>query len=593
MPIDTSKQCVITNNSGKDIVVALAIETDETTSPDAIEAFSGQLEILITSDSSTVIKNSNTGTVTLNRSYVTNGNGYVHDYNLVLSDKDWIYPLAALPVTRQTINGTPGYAPKTLSADEETAISQAAAFYQTITVYPDTQLANDYFTALKQAIPAGLDQADGSPGSANAIADAMTNVLTSFFEKTTAYNKVTLADLVAVNNYYNNFPSVWAQYKNSLTYYLYGSDGTTATFAGTLSLQKSGPIDITKASGGYTCTFTPAVNPTDTATTGVDTASAVTLTYADGIFTNDTNAAAPEIALKGSFMLQKIFTGATDDKSVLTVMTGKANGVPCIGFDAPQTDGTSVPKVAPVALSGSIEKYWDTLMHPKKQHEWIVTILTFVGAVLLVPLTINAIYQVYRVIRSKAQTNEPLTRQFLENRAADISSNLLNRNKKSNQIWSEGDFTDDFFNIGKLSSNTKAVKTAYLLDKAVEKQRACLDQFERYQRLLGDSDKILLEKSFDLATEISNALFYTRFGELTGILPEQKSRFSKLQNNVFEIHNKIDKRMSEQAQDLVDSNQNASAAILSGIRAEEEESSREDADDDIEAKDIIKIEEGA
>src|SRR5262249_44128845 len=150
-------------------------------------------------------------------------------------------------------------------------------------------------------------KADGGPDSAKAVADAIENAIDSFFRGTDQYKNVTLADVIAVDNYYNNFPCVWAQYQDSMTYYLYGADDVKAVFAGTLALNKSGAVDITKPNSGYTCSFVPAVNPSDTTKTDVDTIKTVTLTYSDGVFLDDVNVSSPAIGLKGNFLLKRLF----------------------------------------------------------------------------------------------------------------------------------------------------------------------------------------------------------------------------------------------------------------------------------------------
>jgi hypothetical protein len=136
-------------------------------------------------------------------------------------------------------------------------------FYQTVCSIPDSQLAKDYLTAIDTAKNAALAKADDSPGSAQAVTGAISDTMNAFFKGSQDYQQLSFADVVAVNNYYRNFPAVWAQYKDDITYYLYGGDGTTAGFMGTFSVKKSGPLDVTKPGGGYGCTFMPAVTPTD------------------------------------------------------------------------------------------------------------------------------------------------------------------------------------------------------------------------------------------------------------------------------------------------------------------------------------------
>ena len=104
---DQSKLCSITNNSGKDVVVALMISDDETTSPNAVVSANQQFEILKTSAGNTVIENGSSDTVTLDHNFNAGGGetGYVQDYELIISDSTWLYPVADLPVAQSALSG--------------------------------------------------------------------------------------------------------------------------------------------------------------------------------------------------------------------------------------------------------------------------------------------------------------------------------------------------------------------------------------------------------------------------------------------------------------------------------------------------------
>jgi hypothetical protein len=141
---DQSKLCSLTNNTGKDVVVALTISDDETASQNAIISASQQLEILKTSAGNTVIKNGSSDTVTLDHNYKEGADetGYVQGYDLVVSDSTWLYPLADLAVVQQGSNGTASYAPQTVDAANQAPMAQAFDFYQTIAAYPSLSISN-------------------------------------------------------------------------------------------------------------------------------------------------------------------------------------------------------------------------------------------------------------------------------------------------------------------------------------------------------------------------------------------------------------------------------------------------------------------
>ncbi len=324
MATDQSKQCVITNNSGKDIVIALSINADEGSSSNAITAANGQLEILKTSSGSTVIKNGSSDTITLDRSYnLRSGEtGYVLNYDLQICDSNWMNPITHLLVTQQTINGLPGFEPQTVAATNG-IMNSAESFYQTIVASPNSQLAKSYMAALQTAynsIPVSFD------------------AINQFFKNTQDYQQVTNADLTAVVNYYNNFPYIWARNKDSMIYYLYESgtnSNNMASFAGILLLQKSVIIEASKTNGGYTCLFMPAITP-QTNSTNIDPSKAVTLTYQYGIFVDDPNSDVPNIGLKGTFLVKSYLTKNPIDTGIITIVNGAMNGRLCEGFDTPQ-----------------------------------------------------------------------------------------------------------------------------------------------------------------------------------------------------------------------------------------------------------------
>src|SRR5215467_1427051 len=110
---DQSKLCSVTNNSGKDVVVALMIGDDETTSQNAVISANRQFEILKTSAGNTVIESGSSGTVTLDHNF--KAGSYVQDYELIISDSTWLYPVADLPVAQEGTNGSASYAPQTVN----------------------------------------------------------------------------------------------------------------------------------------------------------------------------------------------------------------------------------------------------------------------------------------------------------------------------------------------------------------------------------------------------------------------------------------------------------------------------------------------
>lgn len=570
---DTSKQCNITNNSGRDIAVALALPADETPSANAVEAANGQWEILKTAAGGTVIENGSSATVTLDHNYkeAPDGDGYVPGYDIIISEREWLYPLATLPVQQQTGNGATGYAAQTVAADKLAVMNKAVDFYQTIAVYPNSKLATDYTAAIEAAKETAVEKADGTAARAAAISEAIYEGMTAFFNGTQDYKDVTLADVVAVDGYYTAFPTVWAQYKDSLIYYLYGSDGETAGFTGALSLQKEGALDAAKSNGGYTCLFLPAVNNAGGSTVDVDTGKAVALTYTNGLFVDDAKSATPAIALRGSFILKRAFTLVPDDKSVMAIVTGTVNNRTCIGFDAPQKSSEPEEKnvTATATASSPVEKYWDTLIHPATQKDLIITIMTFVCAALLIPAMAFAVYRIYKAVTGKPK-QKPATKGDVE----DIINKKREAIDETDPIW---------FGPGKEAIPPREFKSIALAEEAELNYLYARGLFGAFQYQVDAIEELLRYSSMLSKTAIGNlqnALDYIsnyedKLGENAGN-PENRTVIEKMLTEgykQFQIHKghieaaygKVKKEMVEDAIETMDESIKTSSAMFDNI----------------------------
>jgi hypothetical protein len=585
------KLCKITNNSGKDIVVALIINDDETTGQDAVISANQQVEILKTSGGNTVIKNGGSDTVTLDHNYKSGADetGYVPDYHLIVSDCNWLYPLADLSVVQQGTNGSASYTSQTVDVTNEAAMTHAFDFYQTITGYPSSQLAKDYMSALQQTDDAVLAAADGGTDSAKAVSDAIEIRMNSFFEGTQEYKDVTLADIVAIDNYYNNFPFVWAQYRDSLTYYLYGTDGTSASFAGTLSLNKSGAVDITKSNGGYTCAFAPAVNPSETSKTDVDTTQSVNLTYSDGLFLDDPQSASPKIGLKGSFLLERLFTNDPDDNNIISVLSGMVNGITCIGFDTPQPTDNSLQEGNKTALAGSsAQKYWDALIHPKNQMDLMASILTLVGAILLVPATAGAIYGVYRIALYRAQKakQDAIDKQIIErsknymDNAIDVKVGKWCGPRKDWFVEKNLNNIEGYNKV--LQNDAKSIK----LLRAFNLQWKCLQKYLEYSVVFNSSQSVQLQENFVSIHSAIEVLHECTPVELETELPGCYQAFSDAQKCIQDLGTVVAKELSAEAQQTVNNDIAESSMIFANI----ENSTKKDLEEESEINPEIREE---
>ena len=391
-PTQPNKLCKVTNNSGTDIVVGTPITSDETENTTPIVSVNKDFEILYTSSGDTVIKDSGTDSVTLDRTHLdatTKQPVYTKGYDLLISSSTWLTPIANIGVALNPI--TKVFKPQTVTADSKTAMQQTADFYQTIAAYPTSKLAKDYIAAMNGTSDDADSKADGSADSATNVSNSIEGGVSGFFASTKSYQKVTMANIVAIEAYYNMFPFVWANFADSTTYYLYSSDGNATSFQGALSLRKSGNIDITKPNGGYTCSFAPAVNPTDTSKTDVNTGAAKSLTYSNGLFTDDVNADIPQIALKGAFSLKRTFTKDPNDTKVIVIISGTVNGATCLGFD--QTQATKA--------DDTTQDWLNSLFHPTTAAGIFNSVMQILGALMMLHFVVSTLWGIGKWIREK------------------------------------------------------------------------------------------------------------------------------------------------------------------------------------------------
>jgi|GEM_PF-6723967 len=576
---DQSKLCSITNNSGKDVVVALMISDDETTSPNAVVSANQQFEILKTSAGNTVIENGSSDTVTLDHSF--KAGSYVQDYDLIISDSTWLYPVADLPVVQEGTNGFASYAPQTVTTDSQSVINQALTFYQTVCSLPDSQLAKNYLTAIDTAKNTTLAKADDSPGSAQTVAGAIADIMNTFFKGTQDYQQLSFANVVAVNNYYRNFPVVWAQYKDDITYYLYGGDGTTAGFMGTFSLKKSGPLDVTMPGGGYVCTFMPAVAPTNMDKTDVDATKAVTLFYSNGLFLDDPRS----IGLRGSFLLKRMFTTEPADNDIIPVITGNINGTACIGFDTPQK---STQQGA--GGSGLVVAYFGQLTNPQLLNDWLISIMTFAGSALLIPAMVGAVYGVYRIARYKTQAKGTLSKQMVEDYL-----NKQNESVKQQDLEWAGTIEAEVAVYHDLTTTqvqgiTNNSITSQILTSTFIVQTACVKELLKYSTSLSrDSNRKLQSILSSIhASELANIkaadkTIYKQpelLPERTAVLQQELVNLSGYQSGLDSIYEEIRDKISKDANALIDTSIDSITAFsvsLQNLMKREAEEEKEPA----------------
>jgi len=412
---DPTKEIKITNSSKSPIVLMLPTTSSQTTDANGTMVYDQALEIVKAVDGSTTVPTGSTKTFLLDQTYVNPSTGksaYSTVYDLLPCTANWYSPVANIGVM-QSFATPPSYPAQTVTAANAKAFQDAATFVQTIAAYPTTALATQYQQALNQAQTNASGQANGSANSATATAASVTNTVNQFFKSTKSFQDVTLQAVVAVQSYYGTFPFVWAEYATgTTTYYLYSSNGTATSFVGTIALTPPAALDISKPNAGYTCTFTPASNGSDTTTVAVNTAAAKSLTYTGGLFVDDVNSDLPQIAVKGTFQIKSLFTTKPADTQIITVLSGTINGSTCIGFDSAQLS------------SNPDDSFWDTLFHPKTAAQIFQSVMEIGGFLMLLVFAGQSIYGIAKWARSLAAEKQPTTKELLDEHLAKLQESI-------------------------------------------------------------------------------------------------------------------------------------------------------------------------
>ncbi|WP_431685672.1 hypothetical protein [Hahella sp. NBU794] len=581
---DQSKECVITNNCTSDIVILSPTTAQAPGDTQNASVYDQDLEILSLLEGGTVISQNGSGTVYLDQYYTdpnTKQQQYSLVYNLLASTSSWYFPVDNIGVM-QNIFGSPVTFPaQTVTTDEQQSIANAATFYQTIAAYPTSQLTQNYETAMNGAQTTAQGQADGSANSSDNVANSITDSVNAFFASTKGFQNVTLAGLVAVESYYSKFPFVWAQY-DSTTYYLYSSDGNTTSFVGTLSLTKPSALDLSKPNAGYACTFTPAKDPTDTSTVDVDSSQAKTLTYSNALFVDNVNADIPDVAVKGTFQLKRVFTQNPSDTQIIPVLTGTIAGETCIGFDSPQlsTDQSS--------------EFWNTLFHPKNSAQVFNSIMTIGGAVMMLHFVGSTLYGIFKWVKNRGKAKEPTTEDLFKqqqeafekalNEKIDTAVQKLTNGKQNAPEDTESALEEINSERGSIDDNLNAIN----LEEGLKVEASTLEIQAQYESEMNGQQLEQLESSATSIKNSNDALNSATEENLHDVVTEQTSAFKDIQANTSALTESLDKSISSEQQAQIESNQAASEKVSEDIENSEKNAEEDASNSDPKAEDEIK-----
>ncbi len=577
---DTSKQIQITNNSSSDVVIFLPTTSDSPASTNAIKVYNQDLEILPSITGETVISEGGKQTFLLNQHYKDPDSGqmvYSSLYNLMASTKAWYYPVDNMGVMQLFSK----YAPQTITKAEQKSIEDAATFYQTISAYPTSQLAKNYQTAMTSTQTNAANQADGSSSSSDNIANAISGGADNFFKSTKGFKDVTLSSLVAIESYYKKFCFVWAQYKKSVTYYLYSNDGKATSFVGTLSLERASSIDLTKLNSGYACTFTPASDPKDTTSVDVDASKAKILTYSDGLFVDDVNKDIPAVAVKGTFQLKRLFTQVPTDSQIITVMTGTIDGAVCIGFDSPQKSDDK---------SGS--DYWTTLFEPKTSEGVFHLVMTLGGVLMMMHFAYMQLKAFHTWCRRRVMEKEPTTAEQWERQQEFIKKTVKENFDEMYKKMSGGkesapvDVEKGIEEIDLSRNSIIDYVDAGHLNQNIELQSKSMEDLAELAPKMSQDQMIELQKCATSLNDASKAINSARRNELHEEVEVQQAKLTDVNANLNDLTEPLLASMSAEERISIENNQKVSNEIAEQMKQSkerelEENESEPEIDDEI------------
>ncbi|MCG1056049.1 hypothetical protein KQH49_14440 [Mycetohabitans sp. B5] len=576
---DQSKQIEVTNNSGVTACILTPTTNNPTDPANGVMVYDQSLELLKATDGTTTINNNATQTFTLDQYYIdptTHQKKYSTLYNLLVSTADWLSPVANLGV----IQIMSKYAPQTVTAESLKSMKEAATFFQTINAYPNSKLTTDFQTAMSGAQTAASKAADGSSGSSDAVADSIADNVNKFFKSTTSYKDVTLASFVAMQSYYQAFPFAWAAYGDK-TFYLYATTGSTTQFMGTITLTKPTTLDVTLPNAGYSCTFAPAVKPSDTTSVEVDNSQSKTLVYLNGLFVDSASPDNPALAVKGLFMVKSQFTQTPSDTAIIPVLTGTVNGMMALGFDQPQKSDDK-----------QHSDYWNVLFAPKGVAQIFESVMAWGGAVMLLHFVGTTLYGIYKWARGLGAAKQPTMQEMFEQQLKSIQDALQAQNQDVAQRMSDGQMSapsspeaamqDLAVQTGNIADEVNAAS----LEDGVNAMNTTMQELAQYMSEMSQDQLTQLEGLGGQLQDVQNALTNATSETLHTVVQEQVQAMKDLHSGMDGFVDSVSESLSAQSAEMIKSNQTAVQEINKQIEESQEEQEKIVDDDDPAAEPI-------
>lgn len=319
----------ITNDTDADIVV-ISVAGDSS----GEQLYTRELNILQTADGASFIKAAS-GAVMRFEEATTN--------SLIIAKADNLFPLKTVDAPAQGANT---YGEVAVTAGDLKNMQLTEKFVQMIRTFTTSALAKDFTDALATKDP---------------------DIIDGFFKNNKDYSNLTQDMVAAVQTYYEAYPFIWADYKEAKTYQLYTSDGKKNKYIGSVSLRNecAVPMSTDKTVPGFSMIYQSAETDAEPAP----------LYYSKGQFVDDLDN--PTVCLQAFFILKSQVTHKDDDKSIITMVSGTADGDTVLGYEDKANEQKKKSLIA-------------GLIDPHTTQDW----LTLVGGALLAAAALGILVKV-------------------------------------------------------------------------------------------------------------------------------------------------------------------------------------------------------
>ncbi len=568
---DVSQEIKVINKTSNSVcVITPTVTPPVDDDPYAVGIYGQDLEYLNTTDKKSTLAEGETGLYWLNQ-HITipeeTAPVYIETYNLVVSSASFWKPVANFSV-KQKHNA---YTPVSATTADVTSMTEANAFYQTITAYPNSKLAANFLAAMQSTKNQANSIVSNPDTSPDEDADTLEESVNKFFKSTTSYKNVTLASFTSMRSYFQRFPFVWSTYGDK-TYYLYASNGKQSTFQGTVALKNPSTLAPAKANGGYTISYTPAKDPTDLSSVDVDSSKSFKVLYQDGLFVELDNPESPSFALTPTFQVESTFTQNAEDDSIIPVLTGNVSGITVIGFDQPHT--TSNPK----------DPFVQMLLHPKGTGQIIQSIMTWGGMVMMTVFvaewTVKGV-QFLRSIGKKTPSMEELFEKqqtkFSEmyQEQADKITKAISDGKQDNAPKNSQDAFDGMNEQGSIiNDDINGIKT----ENSLVRMQDSVNEMGEYEYSMTNKTQENFEVVSAEVQENQNAMNNSNIDNFNEVSKEQMPKVKETSSSLNTLSEDMQASMKEESINQINKNKAQVKEIQDQI--EENEESRKIMEDD-------------